>query len=68
MITINDIINHNVEQAKLKIKCEHDVKGSRRITFEKNHKMIFRKCKLCDKYITCPDPEWIKYHGPSGRG
>jgi len=73
--TILDIINHNIALKKtnsqLFLHCEHELK-KHKIIFEKDdeikHKMIFKQCKLCSKYVPCADPEWIKYHGPSGRG
>jgi len=73
--TIDDIIKHNIGVMKKTPKkvmlCEHELK-KHKIIFPKQgtreYKIIYRQCKHCDKYMVCADPEWIKYHGPEGRG
>jgi Pyruvate/2-oxoacid:ferredoxin oxidoreductase delta subunit len=58
----SDILKNNIENKLLHKPCEklgHDLDDVR---------VIYRRCKGCGKFVVCPDSEFIKKRGESGRG
>lgn len=57
-----EILKNNIDTKIITKACEktgHELDEIR---------IIYRRCKLCGKFVVCPDPEYIAKRGESGRG